>query len=332
MSQRMWAIRQQRYASTSRLNQAELERPQPRHGELIVKVHATGVNRVDLLQCAGNYPVPDGQSDILGIEIAGEVAALGDGVTRFSPGQRVFGVVDGGGYAQYCRIDEGMALPIPDGWSFATAAATPEAGLTSDETLFTLGNLDSGQTVLIHAGASGISTLMIQMAKQAGARVITTVGSREKAALVESLGADHAVLYRQRSFAEATLSLTDGQGVDLVVDFIGAPYLDANTAVLKEGGTLVLAGLLGGDSAPLDLRRIVKQRIQIKGSSLRIRSASEKRAVNQRFAARWMTTLAARRIEPVVYAQFPLDDADKALEALRENRNLGKIVLDVPHR
>ena len=327
----MWAIQQQHGVETSRLMRTELERPEPRYGELVVKVYAAGVNRVDLLQCSGRYPVPDGQSDILGIEVAGEVAALGAGVTGFSLGQRVFGVVDGGGYAQYCRIDKGMVLPMPDGWSFAVAAATPEAGLTSDETLFTLGNLDAGQTVLIHAGASGISTLMIQMAKTVGATVITTVGSADKASFVESLGADHAVLYRLSNFAEAALSLTGGRGVDVVVDFIGAPYLEANVAALKDGGTLVLAGLLGGDSAPLDLRKVVKRRVQIKGSSLRIRSASEKHAVSQRFATRWMPALDSQRIKPVVYAQFPLDDAERALETIGQNRNIGKIVLDVSH-
>jgi NADPH2:quinone reductase len=305
----------------------EISKPIPTGDHLLIKVHATALNRADILQREGQYPVPEGQSSIPGVEVAGTVEAWGENVKGFTRGQRVFGVVEGGGLAEYCLLDQGMANPIPESLGFREAAAVAESFLTANETLFTLGQLQPGQTVLVHAGASSIGTTMVQMSKHIGATVYCTVGSRKKMEALRTLGADEVIPYKEQDFAREVLRLTQGEGVCLVMDFIGGTYLERNLSVLKHEGCLVVVGLLDGLSAELDLLRLVQRRLQIKGSSLRLRPMPEKRQVNERFRQRWMEVLARGELRPVVHAEYPLEDVVAAQAEMEAHRNIGKIVL-----
>ncbi|GEN10388.1 putative NAD(P)H quinone oxidoreductase, PIG3 family [Myxococcus fulvus] len=305
----------------------EVPRPVPTREALLVKVHATALNRADLLQRQGEYHVPEGQSAIPGVEVAGTVEAWGEDVKGFTRGQRVFGVVEGGGFADYCLLDQGMALPIPSGFDFTEAAATSESCLTANETLFTLGHLQRGQAVLIHAAASSIGTTMVQMARHVGATTYCTVGTRRKVEAVRALGADAVFDHREQDFVQEVLRLTGGEGVPLVMDFIGGAYLERNLGVLAHEGCLVLVGLLDGMSTQVDLLRIVQRRLQLKGSSLRLRPLKEKREVNARFRQRWMEVLAMGGLRPVIHARHPLEDVNVALGEMEANRNIGKLVL-----
>ena len=308
---------------------AEVPRPVPTGDWLLVKVHATALNRGDVLQRDGEYQVPAGQSTIPGVEIAGTVEDWGERVTGFRRQERVFGVVEGGGFAEYCLLDQGMALRIPETWSFAEAAAAAESGLTANETLFTLGELKAGQRVLIHAGASSIGTTMIQMAHHTGATVFCTVGSPRKAEAVRALGAAAAIDHRTQDFVREVLRLSGGRGIELVMDFIGGAYLARNLEVLGAGGCLVVVGLLDGLEAPLDLLRVVQQRLQLKGSSLRLRPMEEKREVNRRFREHWMDLPGQEPLRPVIHAEYPLEEVRAAQAEMEANRNIGKIVLRV---
>lgn len=308
---------------------ADVPSPAPTGDYLLVRVHATALNRGDVLQRNGEYEVPAGQSTIPGVEIAGTVEGWGEHVTGFHRGERVFGVVEGGGFAELCLLDQGMANRVPEAWGFREAAAAAESGLTANETLFTLGGLKAGQRVLIHAGASSIGTTMIQMAHHAGATVFCTVGSPRKAEAVRALGAAAAIDHRSQDFVPEVLRLTGGRGVELVMDFVGGAYLARNLAVLGHGGCLVVVGLLDGLEAPLDLLRVVERRLQIKGSSLRLRPMEEKREVNRRFRERWLDVPARDAFRPVIHAEYPLEELRAAQEEMEANRNIGKIVLRV---
>ncbi|NMO13934.1 NAD(P)H-quinone oxidoreductase [Pyxidicoccus fallax] len=307
----------------------EVPKPVPTREALRVKVHATALNRADLLQRQGEYHVPEGQSSIPGVEIAGTVEAWGEDVKGFTRGQRVFGVVEGGGLAEYCLLDQGMALPIPEGFDFAEAAATAESCLTANETLFTLGGLQRGQAVLIHAAASSIGTTMVQMARHVGATTYCTVGTWPKMEALRALGADAVFNYREQDFVHEVLRLTHGEGVPLVMDFIGGAWLERNLSVLGHEGCLVLVGLLDGMSTQVDLLRVVQRRLQVKGSSLRLRPMREKRQVNERFRQRWMEVLDRGELRPVIHARYPLEDVGAALAEMEANRNIGKLVLTV---
>lgn len=305
----------------------EVPRPVATGDQLLVKVHASALNRADILQRQGIYQVPEGQSSIPGVEIAGTVEDWGENVKGFVRGQRVFGVVEGGAFADYCLLDQGMANLIPEPFGFREAAATAESFLTANETLFTLGQLRRGQTVLVHAGASSIGTTMIQMIKHVGATAYCTVGSRQKVEALRAIGADEAILYKEQDFAREVPRLTRGEGVDLVMDFVGGAYLERNLSLLKHEGCLVVVGLLDGFSAGLDLLRLVQRRLQIKGSSLRLRPMNEKRQVNAHFRQRWMEVLARGELRPVVHAEYPLEEFVAAQAEMEANRNIGKIVL-----
>jgi len=296
---------------------------------LLVKVHASALNRADVLQREGEYEIPAGQSTIPGVEIAGTVEAWGEHVSGFSRGQRVYGVVEGGGFAEFCLLDRLMANSIPDGVGFEEAAATAESFLTCNETLFELGGLAPGDSVLIHAGASGIGTTAMRMALHAGARPICTVGSRAKAEALRGLGAADVIEYRTQDFLAEVLRLTGGEGVALVLDFVGGAYLERNLRALRPGGCMVSAGLLDGLSAEIDLLFLVERRLQIKGSSLRLRPMAQKRGVNARFRQRWLKPLQQGDISPVIHATYALADLALAQGEMEENRNIGKIVLAV---
>lgn len=309
---------------------AEVPSPEPGPGEVRVRVRASALNRADTLQRMGVINPPPSESQILGVEIAGEVDACGEGVTELKPGQRVCGLVPGGGYAEHCVMDAGQAVLIPEGWSFVDAAAVPEACYTANETLFRLGELEfgaPGQSVLVHAGSSGMGSVIIQLAKLGGITVVTTVGSPEKAERCRQLGADHTILYRQEDFVAATLRVTDGAGVDVVEDFIGAPYLMRNLAVLKPGGRLIQIGVMGGLDTQINLEPLMLRRLQIKGTVIRSLSKEAKRAIVERFRQRCLPLLVAGKLKPVVDSTYPLAQVADAHRAMEASRHFGKIIL-----
>jgi putative PIG3 family NAD(P)H quinone oxidoreductase len=292
-----------------------------------VRVRASALNRADTLQRRGNYPPPPGESEILGLELAGEVAAVGNAVSGFSTGDRVFGLVGGGSYAEKALIHSHMAMRIPEAWSFETAAAVPEVYLTANETLFTLGELTQGETVLIHAGASGVGTAGLQMAKQAGARVFVTAGSAAKIARCTELGADAGINYKEEDFAARVMALTDKAGVELVQDFIGAAYWDRNLRCLKVAGRMVMVGLMGGIKVEANLNVIMGKRLRIMGSVMRSQPLENKIAMTRRFQERWLPLLESGVLKPVIDTSFPLAEAAAAHRYMEENRNIGKILL-----
>ena len=311
---------------------ADVPTPVPGPGELLVRVHATALNRADLLQRDGEYHVPKGQSTIPGVEIAGVVEALGAHATGFKPGDRVFGVVEGGAFAEYCRLDAGMANPVPAAWGFAEAAATAESWLTANETLFTLGGLTAGQSVLVHASASGVGAAMVQQAVRAGAVVYGTASSPSKIDAVKALGAKEVINHRAHEYAAELMRLTAGEGVDLVMDFLGGMALARNLSVLRRGGCVVAAGLLDGtEDASMNLLDVIERRLQIKGSSLRLRPIAEKREVNARFRERWLARLLRDEVRPVIHTSYQIEEINTALQEMEENRNIGKIVLWIRH-
>ena len=308
---------------------AEVPRPVPVPGQLLVRVRASALNRADLLQRAGAYAPPPGESAILGVEIAGEIEAWGDGVEGFRRGQGVFGLIGSGGYAEHCLLDAGMAVPVPAGWSWIEAAAVPEVFYTADTTLFELGELAAGQSVLIHAAGSGVGTACIQLAREIGAaRIFCTAGSHEKLARCRELGAPAEVVGIHRTTQDFVAEIRRYQdGVDVVEDFVGIEYLARNLSVLKDGGRLVVVGLLGGWEGTIDLLPVVLRRLQIKGSAMRPRSLDDKRAITRKFQERWLPLLVSGRLKPVIDSVFPLEQAAAAHERLASNESFGKIIL-----
>ena len=311
------------------LQLGEVPIPQPTETQLLVDVRVTALNRADLIQRSGGYPPPPGESEILGLEIAGTVSEMGTDVTGFKNGDRVFGLVGGGGYAEKAVIDYRMTMVIPEKWSFEQAAAVPEVFFTANENIFTLGRLDAGETILIHAGGSGVGTAGIQIAHHAGARVFVTAGTSDKIDRCVALGAIAGINYKQSDFVTEIERLTDGEGVDVVLDFIGAPYLARNLQILKTKGRLSQVGLMGGSSTEIDLGTVMRKRLQINGSVMRPQSLEEKIAITQRFVERWLPKLKTGKLQPVIDTVFPLAQAREAHAYMEANRNIGKILLKV---
>jgi putative PIG3 family NAD(P)H quinone oxidoreductase len=311
------------------LTLGEAPRPEPKPDDLLVRVRATALNRADTLQRRGLYPPPPGDSELLGLELAGEVAGWGSAVTGFREGQRVFGLVGGGGYAEYALLDQRMAMPVPDGWSWEQAAAVPEVYFTANETVFVLGGLQRGETLLVHAGGSGVGTAAIQMAHHIGATVYFTAGSPDKIERAMALGAAAGINYKTQDFVEEVQRLTGGKGVDVVEDFLGAAYLAKNVAALKTTGRLVIVATMGGTKCEIDLNLLMRKRLAIFGSVLRARPLEEKRLVTRRFLERWMEPLAQGKLKPIVDSTFPLAQARQAHERMESNLNFGKIILTV---
>lgn len=311
------------------LQLTEVADPVPTPDQLLVRVRASALNRADTMQRIGAYPPPPGESDILGLELAGEVEAVGSSVQGFAPGDRVFGLVGSGGYAEKAVIDARMTMPIPDGWSFSQAAAVPEVYFTAQETIFTLAGLKAGETILIHAGASGVGTAGIQMACETRARVLITAGSADKIQRCTELGAEAGCNYKEQDFAEWIKDLTQGTGVDVIEDFIGAAYWDKNLRSLKIGGRLVLVGLMGGVKVETNLGMILTKRLQIFGSVLRSRPLEDKIAITQRFKQNWLPLLTAGKIKPIIDTVFSLAQAAEAHQYMEDNKNFGKIILEM---
>ncbi len=299
----------------------------PGPGEILVKVAAAGVNRPDVMQRMGFYPPPPGATEIPGLEIAGEVAALGTGVTRWKETDKVMALVVGGGYAQFCIAHESHALPVPQNLSMVEAAAIPETFFTVWYNMFERGRLAAGETVLIHGGSSGIGTTAIQLAKAFGARVITTAGSAAKCAACTKLGADIAVNYKTEDFVAATKTATGERGVDVVLDIVGGDYIDRNYEAAAVEGRILQVAFQGSSRANVDLRRLMFKRLTHTGSTLRARSVADKGAIARAVEAKVLPLIAAGKVKPVIDSIFPLCQAAAAHARMESSQHIGKIVL-----
>jgi putative PIG3 family NAD(P)H quinone oxidoreductase len=299
--------------------------------EVLVEVAATAVNRADLLQARGLYPPPPGESDILGLEISGRIAAVGGKVSGWRIGDRVMALVAGGGYAEKAAVPSGLLMPLPESWTFEQGAAIPEVWLTAFVNLFLEGRLAEGETVLIHAGASGVGTAATQLAAVSGAKVLTTAGSEAKLEACRQYGAALAIHYEERDFAAEIAAFADGQrsGVDLVLDPVGGDYFERNLTVLNENGRLVNIGLMGGRKAELDLATVLGKSLRIIGSRLRPRPLAEKIEITTAFRDRFWPLLEAGRLVPVIDSVFPIHQAQAAHDHMRLNKNIGKIILSL---
>lgn len=309
------------------LKLGKVEKPEPKENEILVKVAASALNRADTLQRRGMYPPPPGASPVLGLEIAGMVAQVGNGATKWKDGDKVFGLIPGGGYGEFAVIHQDMAMEIPENFSFEQAASVPEVFLTAYQALVWHGRLQKGETVLVHAGASGVGTAAIQMAKETGARVIVTA-SKEKHQICFDLGAEKAIDYKSEDFSEKVLEFTDGKGVDLIIDFVAGPYLNQNIRSLAVDGRMVnLATLGGGKVEDFDMRSILVKRLTVIGSTLRARSLDYQIKLTKEFAGYALEKFKSGKIKPVIDSVFDWSEAAKAHRYMEENRNKGKIVL-----
>lgn len=311
------------------LRLTEVPDPSPDDGELLVRVQATAVNRADLLQRRGRYPPPEGASEILGLELAGEVVQVGDGVTSWSAGDRVCAIVAGGGYAELALVPARTALPWPAGLDAVHAAAVPEVFTTAYDNLLIRGRLAQGETVLIHGGSGGVGTAAIQLAARQGARVLTTAGSPEKLDVCRALGAHATIDYRREDVLERVAALTDERGADVVLDILGGEALPSNLRMLAIEGRLVVIGLLRGSSGEVDLRRMLTRRLTITASTLRARSLEEKAALAEEMHREVWPGFAERQLRPVVDRVLPLDRVVDAHAAMEAGEHTGKIVLMV---
>ncbi len=311
------------------LTVVERPRPVPRQGEILIRVEAAGVNRPDVLQRLGLYAPPPGASDILGLEVAGTVAALGAGVARHREGDRVAALVPGGGYAEFCTVHELNALPVPRGLTSVQAAAIPETAFTVWTNVFDRGGLKSGEVLLVHGGASGIGTTAIQLGKGFGATVIATAGSDEKSAACERLGADLGINYRTGDFVAGVLAATGGRGADVILDMVGGDYVARNYAAAAVDGRIVQIAFLHGFKAETDLRPLMQKRLVHTGSTLRPRSVAEKAAIAEALLTKVWPLLEAGRCLPVIDLVFPLEDVAAAHARIDDAAHIGKIVLTV---
>ena len=296
-------------------------------GEVLVDIRATAVNRADLLQRAGHYPPPPGASPYMGLEMAGVVAATGAAVTQWRPGDRVLGLLSGGGYAERVAVPATHLLPLPDDRDFTWGAAICEVFLTAFVNLFGEAGLRAGETALIHGGASGVGTAAVQLCCQADAKAIVTAGTDDKVARCLGLGAEFGVNYKERDFAEAILAHTDG--VEVILDIAGAAYLARNVRLLKSGGRLVVIAVLTGAEAQINLLEFQRKRLRLIGSVLRSRSDAEKTAIVAAFKERFWPLLIDGRMRPVIEDVLPIERTADAQDILRQNRNIGKVVLQV---
>ncbi|TWF57095.1 NAD(P)H-quinone oxidoreductase [Neorhizobium alkalisoli] len=304
--------------------------PSVRPGEILVRVEAAGINRPDVQQRKGAYPPPKDASPILGLEIAGEVVALGEGVSTFKIGDKVCALANGGGYAEYCAVPAGQALFWPKGYDAVKAAALPETFFTVWANLFQMAGLTEGESVLIHGGSSGIGTTAIQLAKAFGATVYATAGSREKCEACEKLGAKRGIDYRKEDFAEVIKAETGGKGVDAVLDMIGADYLEKNLSILAKDGCLSIIAFLGGNVAEkVNLTPIMVKRLTVTGSTMRPRTADEKQAIRDDLLAEVWPLLEKGEVAPVIHAVLPFAEVAEAHRLMEESNHIGKIILTI---
>jgi putative PIG3 family NAD(P)H quinone oxidoreductase len=302
--------------------------PIPAPDEVTINIHATAVNRADLLQRAGNYPPPHGSPPYMGLEASGVISQVGKEVTGWQIGDRVCTLLSGGGYAEKVSSPASLLIRMPDEWSFEEAAAIPEVFYTAYLNLFIEGRLEKDETVLIHGGASGVGTAAIQLAKRAGCRVLVTAGREDKIDFCKRLGADAGVNYKNEDF-ELAIRKQVPDGVDVILDIAAADYLKPNMSLLRTGGRLVVIALLTGAKAEIDLSILMRRRLRIIGSVLRSRPLEEKIELQNRFEAQFWTDLVSGIINPVIYKTFPIQEADAAHALLAANENIGKVILKV---
>lgn len=303
--------------------------PLPGPGEILVRVRAAGVNRPDVLQRRGAYPPPPGASDLPGLEVAGEVAALGEGAERWNVGDTVTALTPGGGYAEYCRVHASNALPLPPGMTLTEAAAIPETFFTVWHNVFQRGGLKEGETLLVHGGSSGIGTTAIQLASAFGAYVIATAGSAAKCAACLALGADRAINYREEDFVASVMEATGGKGADVILDMVGGDYVNRNWEAAAFDGRIVQIATQGGAKATADFARLMVKRLTHTGSTLRPRTIEFKASIAAELERKVWPLLESRRVAPVMDMIFPLAEAWRAHERMEEGDHIGKIVLDV---
>jgi NADPH:quinone reductase len=303
--------------------------PTPGPGEILIKVAAAGVNAPDVAQRSGIYPPPPGASDLPGLEVSGEVVAVGTDTKKHKIGDKVMSLVAGGGYAQYCIAQDAQAITVPSTLSMTEAGAVAETLMTVWHNLFERGALKSGETLLVHGGSSGIGTMSIQLAKAFGAKVIVTVGSKEKADACLKLGADHAIDYKTQDFVAEVKTITGGKGVELILDMVGGDYVDRNYDAAAVDGRIVQIALLGGGKATVNVGKLMMKRLHHTGSTLRLRSNADKAAMVAAIEVKVMPLLREGRIKPVMDSSFPLEKAADAHRRMESSGHIGKIVLIV---
>jgi NADPH2:quinone reductase len=303
--------------------------PQPGPGEILIKVVAAGVNRPDVSQRMGHYPPPPGASDLPGLEVSGEVAALGAGAVRHKLGDKVMSLVAGGGYAQYCIAQDAQAMAVPPALSMLEAGAIPETLMTVWHNVFERGGLQHGETLLVHGGSSGIGTMAIQLAKAFGARVIVTVGAQDKAEACLKLGADRAVNYKSEDFVAEVKAVTGGTGANVILDMVGGDYIERNYEAAAMDGRIVQIAFLGAPKATVNFTRLMVKRLHHTGSTLRPRSNADKAAMVAAIEAKVMPLLREGRVKPVMDSTFPLEKAADAHRRIETSGHIGKIVLSV---
>lgn len=326
----MKAVEISAFGAPEVLRMAERPMPAPGVGEVLIRVSASGVNRPDVLQRTGNYPVPPGASDIPGLEVAGVIESGDEAAMAsagFKVGDRVCALVAGGGYAAYCVAPVEQCLPVPEGLDDTAAASLPETFFTVWSNVFDRARLQAGETLLIQGGTSGIGVTAIQMAKALGARVIVTAGSDEKCAACLALGADHAINYKTQDFVRAVADLTDGQGVNVVLDMVAGAYVARELDCLAEDGRLVIIAVQGGVKAEINAGMVLRRRLTITGSTLRPRPVAFKGAIARSLRERVWPLLSSGTIKPVIHQVFPAEQAAAAHELMESNRHIGKLVL-----
>lgn len=311
------------------LRPRQLPVPQPHEGEILIRVAAAGVNRPDVLQRAGQYPIPPGANPAPGLEVSGIVAAIGEAVTGFAVGDVVCALTNGGGYAEYCIVPAGQTLPVPAGVSLIQAAAIPETFFTVWANLFHMGRARRGEVALIHGGTSGIGTTALMLCREFGIRAFATAGGAAKCEAIRELGGE-PINYRQEAFAEVVLAKTDGHGADVILDIMGANYFNDNLATLARDGRLLLVGFLGGGTAEhVNLQTIMHKRAVITGSAMRTRTSAEKAAIAAALREHVWPVLAEGRCLPLIHAVYPLERAADAHREMEGGQHIGKIVLAV---
>jgi NADPH2:quinone reductase len=307
------------------------ERPKPAPGpnEVLVKVFAAGINRPDVMQRKGNYPPPPGASDIPGLEIAGVIESIGKDCHRWKTGDKVCALVTGGGYAEFCVVPEGQCLPIPQNLSFAEAASLPETFFTVWSNVFDRGKLKPDESLLIHGGSSGIGVTAIQMAKAWGSKVYVTAGTDEKCSFCEKLGAEKAINYKTKKFKEEIKKHTDNKGVNVILDMIGGDYTPDNLDILAEDGRLVLISAMKSDETTIKLWTIIRKRLNVTGSTLRVRDVKFKTEIARNLEKTVWPWLVSGEVKPIIYKTFPFEKASDAHRLMESSEHIGKIVLEI---
>lgn len=325
----MRAIEITSYGEPEVLRIAERPLPAAGAGEVLVEVRAAGVNRPDVLQRRGRYPVPPGASDLPGLEVAGRVVAVGEGVTAWKAGDEVCALLAGGGYAGYCSVPAEQCLPVPRGLSMVEAASLPETFFTVWSMVWGRGRLAAGETLLVHGGSSGIGVTAIQMARALGHAVFVTAGTEEKCRACEALGANRAINYRTQDYAKEVKALTGGRGVDVILDMVAGDYVKRDIEAVADDGRIVILALLGGAKGEVPFDPILRRRITLTGGTLRPRPVAFKGQVARELKERIWPLLESGKIKPVIHATFPLEEAAKAHALMESGVHIGKIVLTV---